>query len=1365
MLSVAGPDCSQLAAAELVLRAAAEFDTGMKSVAVRVLGDFGLDGVPPHALGSRKARLALHLLALGDGQAVPSDVLIDAIWGEARPARPEDQLAVLVSRLRSVLGRDRIGHHDGGYRLRCDWLDAAELATLTDEVQRRAAAGNVLGAAAAARVALSLIRGDGPRPLPGEWALLRQAELDRLISRSRRVAAGALLDAGDWMAAADGAAAALEREPYDEAALRILLRAYALGGRVATALAAYASTRQRLAEELGADPSPETQALYTAILRGELVPAGPAAAAGQPGAAAGLVGRDRELAYLDAAALRGRGSGGGAEVIVVDGEAGIGKTTLLRAWAARRAAAGDTVIMAPCGPLDRAMPLDALLTALAGLLRRLGPEVSTDVLGSDAAVLAPVLGTAASAGTGPRPLPALADSMLGPAVLYAALVRVLGRLAERAPLVVIVDDAHLAGPALAGWLRFARRAGLPAAVVAAIRPGEGEPLPSTGLLHLDVLGRDAAAELVGPARVDELYRRSRGHPLFLTELAQQAAGSEPPASLVESVSARCDELGEAGALLRAAAVIGQELDVDLLAAVLGRPLVAVLDDAERAAAGQLLVEQDGTFRFRHELVREALAASATPGRLALLHRQAGRVLAQRPAADPATVAYHARLGGDLELAARALRDAAARAAERFDHAAAEALLDDALLLHPEPDGWLARARVRTRRGRYPEALADVERAAAAGPAALEVGAWACYFGRRFGQAAQFAEDGALAAADPADRGRCMAAAGRIHHAAGHLDQAEALLGEAVSLAQGADRVTAAAWLGVLRAHQSRAEEALTLLRPAARGQIGAEHTSATLHALLFTGHAHALAGRPALALAAFRRYTAEVERRQVPRFAGRAVNFTGWVLRNLGAWPEALDQHHQALEVAQRDGTAEVTIAALEDLAEQCLAAGDPEGAAARLAEAGALLHGDLVFGWRLALRHELLSGRLALLRGDPEAALAAADALAGRAAGLGVPRYATAARLLAHRARHALRQPVDLAVVSADLDALDRAVSIEAWWWTGELAADLGQAAWLDQAAARAARLAGAAGEYADGLRAAAGQRLDGWRRAIRLPSARRDQRHRHGQRRLPGACLPRARLADRLLHGPLGGPPRRGPGRAVQRTQERGELGQAQPPGGQLGRGGQPGRHGDRAHPHLAEPGRGRLLGQPVRGRADEAVPGRLLVAERAQRRVHRVLGRMGPASRERAGGQRGADPAHLGQPGGRIRQVVEAERGDHQVEAGRAERQRHRVARHRVQSRARGPQHGHRQVGRHHLAGPGGQRGAARRPGARAHVQHPAAGQRHRRGRDQRPGQPVVHPPRAARPPAGRRVVAGPHVRGQLSRAAAATALSAHHASSSS
>ena len=224
------------------------------------------------------------------------------------------------------------------------------------------------------------------------------------------------------------------------------------------------------------------------------------------------------------------------------------------------------------------------------------------------------------------------------------------------------------------------------------------------------------------------------------------------------------------------------------------------------------------------------------------------------------------------------------------------------------------------------------------------------------------------------------------------------------------------------------------------------------------------------------------------------------------------------------------------------------------------LQHGDLVFGWRLALKHQLLSARLALLRGDPADALAAATALGERAAALRVPRYTSAARLVAHRARHALRLPVDPAAVAADLDALDQSVSIEAWWWTGELAADFGQPAWLDRAAGRAARLAAAAGPYGDGLRQAAGQRLDRWRAAAQLP----------GQHAVTSAIdtasgAGRRPPAGRLRDGTLGCPPGRRPGRGVQAAQERGELSQAQPPGGQLGRGDQACRHGDGAHPQL--------------------------------------------------------------------------------------------------------------------------------------------------------------------------------------------------------
>src|SRR5260370_561761 len=309
---------------------------------------------------------------------------------------------------------------------------AGGVAGRTDEADRRQGAGKAGGGAAAARVALSLLRGSGPGPAPGEWAQLRLAVLERLAARARRVAAIALLEAGDWMAACGAAEQALDHDPYDEAALRILLRGHVWGGPGAAARARYPRARQRLADDLGTDPSPETAALFTAILRGELAPPAPAPASGSPG----VVGRDGELASLDAVAMRART--GRVEGVVVDGDAGIGKTALVRAWAARREAAGDTVLVASCGPLDRGMPLDALFRAPAALLRRLGPDRAADLLGPDEALLGPLLALAPA----PRLLPVLTDGLLGPAVLYAALLRVLRRLSGTGPVVVVIDDAH-----------------------------------------------------------------------------------------------------------------------------------------------------------------------------------------------------------------------------------------------------------------------------------------------------------------------------------------------------------------------------------------------------------------------------------------------------------------------------------------------------------------------------------------------------------------------------------------------------------------------------------------------------------------------------------------------------------------------------------------------------------------------------------------------------------------------------------------------------------------------------------------------------------------------------------------------------------
>jgi len=1044
----------------------------MDKLAVRVLGDLHVDGVDLQSLGSRKGRALLWLLALGRGSPVSVDSLIDALWPEGAPSRPADQLAVLVSRLRAVLGRERIVRGDSGYRLVYDWLDLDELEAVTAETAERMSDANHAGASAAGRVVASLLR-DVRRPpeSAGEWVTTRLASLERDVARSRRTAASALLAGGAWLEAADLAADALAADAFDEHALRLLMRANVAGGRTATALASYAAARRMLTDELGTDPSPDTEALHEAILRGQLSSTHAPASSLPPAGSRRLVGRARELAALDAAA---DALGSGVRVVVVEGEAGIGKTSLVADWTARRSAT-DTVLFGRCGDVGLTAPLDPLIVPLSEHLHRLDDERLQEMLGADASLLAPLLGLSAAA-----TMPALlADGIVGPSLLYGALAGVLARLAERGPVVLVLDDAHLGGEALGAWVHYVHRRPLPLLVVASVRTPQRAPFAADDVITLHALGPDETRELVGAERADVLYARSCGHPLFLTELALADAGETLPASLVDTVCARCDALGRVGETLTNAAVVGTRVDPDLLAAVLHRPAVALLDDAEEGVRHQLLVDDGGAFRFRHELVREALASRVTAGRVAWLHRQVARTLARRRGSDPAEVADHARLGGDLELAATSLRAASARAAERFDHATAERQLDEALALHPDPETWLDRARIRTRQGRYDDAYADVALARTLGADALEVGAWASYFDRRFEQAITFATDGAAIAEQDDVRARCLTVAGRTCHAAGEIHSAERLLLEAIDAARGLDRMVASAWLGVLRSHQSRPDAALALLRPVTRPELRAEHSSAVLHALLFTGHAQALAGRPAPALAAFAQYTSEVERRQMARFEGRGVNFGGWVLRNIGAREQGAEDHLRVLELSRDSGAPELGIAALEDLAEDRLTLGEVDAADAYLDQVGARLGGDLVFGWRLDFKHRLLRARAALAREDPTATLGIASDLAEVASAAGVPRYSSVARLLVHRAHAGLGEPVDLDAVQADLDATRDAVALEAWWWIGDSAAAHGVRRWVDDAAEAVASLARESGDHAAALERASAPRLDAWRAA----------------------------------------------------------------------------------------------------------------------------------------------------------------------------------------------------------------------------------------------------------------------------------------------
>ncbi len=1076
----------------------ARLDAQVGPISVRVLGGLAVDGVDPRDFGSRKARRLLELLAIGRGRPVPIEVLADELWPDGPPARPTDQLAVLVSRLRAVLGPAAIGRHDNGYLLRYGRLDLDDLAGLTAEVNRRRAIDPSDSGSVAVR-ALALLADGAVASGRTPWVVDRCAEAGRLVAAAVHACMGAFAAAGQWPEAADTAARAMRIDPFDEAAVATRMAALAATGRSGTALTEYHRFRRRLADELGVDPAADTQRLYAALLRGEsdAVP-GPTpirppvapAPSGAPAPTGTLVGRQTELNALDAARRAGEPHG---RVIVLEGEAGIGKTSLLTAWVATRRAAGDTVLAGTCGPHDDAVPLDAVIMPVADHLRRSGRRADLGPYGRMITALAGVPEWTAGPSDPPATQHTLpADGAPEPGVLFAALADVLARIAGPGSLVLTLDDAYLGGQLLAAFVDFVGRRAMDVCVVVAVRPGEGEQFSGHRRIRLGPLDLDATAELVGAQRAENLFARTAGHPLLLTELAREDDDDALPAGLVDSVTRRLGSMGPAATTLRAAAVLGGELDPELLSGVLGRPVMDVLADLELAADRHLVVGSGPALTFRHDLVRQALAAGVLGARAAGWHRAAARILARRTSADPMTVAGHARAGGDRELAAEWLVRAADRAAARFDHPTARTLLDEAVRIRPGPTRLIERARLCTLTGEYRQALEDLDASGDAGAVALEVRAWASYFDRRFAAAREAADDGAAVADDPAVLARCLMIGGRTRHADGDLAGAQTLLGRAADTATGADRITAMAWLGILRAHQSRTDDALALLRPALRTvggtadrAVGVGPTAAILHGLLFTGHAHALAGRPAAALQSFQAYTEEVARREVPRFAGRGTNFGGWVLRNVGAVAAGVDAHLGALEVGRGMGTPELRIAALLDLAEAAIVAGDPDEAAARLDVAEGGFDGDLVFGWRLRFKAILLRGRLAMLLGDPAAASEHADALAAGAAALGIPRYTSVARLLRHRATAALGEPVDAAAVTRDLDLADAAIALESWWWAGDLGAAMGERSWIERARAGAVRLLGQVGPHEDVFRRYVDRLVDGWLNGRPAPPA----------------------------------------------------------------------------------------------------------------------------------------------------------------------------------------------------------------------------------------------------------------------------------------
>jgi DNA-binding SARP family transcriptional activator len=240
---------------------------------VRVLGVLGVavDGreVAPIELASRKGRTLLKLLLARRGAVVPAEVLAEVLWPGRPPADPDANLATLVSRLRAVLGPDAIAGDRQGWRFVAGGrveIDLDEAERLAGEAEARLAGEPALALAAAERALDLLGRGPFLADEPdADWAVPARREAERLTARARRLAWDAALAVADHARALDHARAAATADPLDEAAWRALMTAQVAAGAPAAALAAYEQLRATLADELGTDPAPETQALHLSI--------------------------------------------------------------------------------------------------------------------------------------------------------------------------------------------------------------------------------------------------------------------------------------------------------------------------------------------------------------------------------------------------------------------------------------------------------------------------------------------------------------------------------------------------------------------------------------------------------------------------------------------------------------------------------------------------------------------------------------------------------------------------------------------------------------------------------------------------------------------------------------------------------------------------------------------------------------------------------------------------------------------------------------------------------------------------------------------------------------------------------------------
>ncbi len=764
-----------------------------------------------------------------------------------------------------------------------------------------------------------------------EWQYYMGEELRRELGGALQKLVDAYTPLGQLAKALDYARRWLALDPLREEVHQALMQLYAWDDQREAALRQYHECVRLLDEELGVAPLEETTALYEAIRENRLPAAprriaDPAPAVTQSAAvpaAYPLVGREREWAALLQAYEQARGGG---MLMVLEGEAGIGKTRLAEELLTLLQSRGVAVASARCyeEEMDLAYgPWVELLRSAADQLAARGRlvEVAPHWL-SEAARLAPELALRRPELPPPGPL----DDPGAQSRFFAGVVHTAGALAQdNAPALLFLDDLQWADAATLELLTyFAHR--LPEQrllLLVAWRSGEaggeqqrqrllaGAQRSNRGLaLRLGRFSEEDVADLlqatahdgaaaVGGAAAARLYQETEGLPLFVTAylaagLESRGAQAAEPATVRDLFLARLAGVPEAAQqLLQAAAVIGRRFEFETVRAASGRSEEEVVAALE-ALLERALIEERGepgniVYDFAHEKLRSLVYEGLSLARRRLLHRRAAEALWQHTGvrereAIAGLVAQHYQRAGQAAEAAHFYRRAGEHARslyanrEALAHFQASLQLDQA---RPEPPGAAETIAIHEAIGDLQTMLGDYDAASASYEEGLALAA---------------ANAGALA------RARLQQRLGRVADRRGGWDEAEAYYQTALAtLADEPGTVSVLRFRAHTTADRSRAAQS------AGRGPA-----------------AQALA-QEALRLA---------EQVGDVRARARAHNMCGVVARHAGDEEQAVYHLQQSLELARAEADPSAEVAALNNLA---LAIAEPERALPLLEAALAL--------------------------------------------------------------------------------------------------------------------------------------------------------------------------------------------------------------------------------------------------------------------------------------------------------------------------------------------------------------------------------------------------------------------------------------------